>query len=628
MPWAWGPASLCSYQWTGDEPGQQPTPVPAIPPTPPWITNADYQWLYQARRNIGAVPWMQIVIIHDDGVTETDITDYVVRGGIDAWSLILPVLEIGSNDYTLPFCTLKIAEGTAETILGLLRASNEEEDEEKAIVQFYQRVIGSNYRDPVQRWRVEEVSVGTGATIKLNGYLTPALEKHLMADGIYRQGRLFYEDTLEITQGSPGDDLSISASGIDINPNYCEIGKWRIEFTSATEFTISGPGVLTDEGSTDEEYTVSGRDYAESPIRIPADSWSGTASEGAVVEFYTTFTFVENRASTGDQYVNPVWGAYILIIKAGFGPEEIAAGGNFPYSEQTSGMSPPDWMYPDDVELGDETTDLGKGETAIESNWWYYYGVGLNHMGKFCCDKEGTTVLSFINSVLSHVHGSIFARGEGMIDILCLAPPYGETQLNTLNDQYGLLEARAPTLKKHREIKALFGYNHATSEFELSWTEPNGSLVFEQEVPGEPTESSRSDIVKLPGFYAQDQVQVISNLETHLLIHYHGASKTTIDTDVLFGCFIADGLGLPYKFETADIPLTVGNPHLSSPYGYNYDPNTFRVLFYMIDWETLGYIFIRYDEWDGFSEDDQWNTEGWPSDEFRYDLGKGYVYGP
>jgi hypothetical protein len=100
-------------------------------------------------------------------------------------------------------------------------------------------------------------------------------------------------------------ELDINAIGV-LDPDYvtiydsCRLGTWTVEFTSATDYTISGPGVSGVAGDIETDLTIPGM------MQIEAAAWGGTILTGYVMTFKTCISW-EN--------VNPVDALYAIVSR-------------------------------------------------------------------------------------------------------------------------------------------------------------------------------------------------------------------------------------------------------------------------------------------------------------------------
>ena len=72
--------------------------------------------------------------------------------------------------------------------------------------------------------------------------------------------------------------------------NEADIGKWEITFSSATDFTVSGPNCSAKAGSTATDF-YDQTDASDSQIKIASADWSGTPANGDVYGFYVSANF-------------------------------------------------------------------------------------------------------------------------------------------------------------------------------------------------------------------------------------------------------------------------------------------------------------------------------------------------
>jgi hypothetical protein len=67
-------------------------------------------------------------------------------------------------------------------------------------------------------------------------------------------------------------------------------GLWEIAFSSATDFTVTGPNCIAKAGSTESDF-YDQTDATDSQILIATDGWSGTPASGDIYQFYISINF-------------------------------------------------------------------------------------------------------------------------------------------------------------------------------------------------------------------------------------------------------------------------------------------------------------------------------------------------
>ncbi len=72
--------------------------------------------------------------------------------------------------------------------------------------------------------------------------------------------------------------------------NEAYIGKWELTFSSATDFTVSGPNCNAKAGTTASDF-YDQTDATDSQIKIASSDWSGTPASGDIYEFYVSANF-------------------------------------------------------------------------------------------------------------------------------------------------------------------------------------------------------------------------------------------------------------------------------------------------------------------------------------------------
>lgn len=107
-----------------------------------------------------------------------------------------------------------------------------------------------------------------------------------------------YQDPVDWLNSSGSFESSIrwstqtgsgALSGVTVYEG-ASIGQWTVEFTSATNFKVTGPGVFEKVGSTASDF-YDQTDATDSQILIPSANWSGTPSTADVLLFNVAINF-------------------------------------------------------------------------------------------------------------------------------------------------------------------------------------------------------------------------------------------------------------------------------------------------------------------------------------------------
>ena len=331
----------------------------------------------------------------------------------------------------------------------------------------------------------------------------------------------------------------------------CRVGRWNIEFTSDTDYSISGPGISST-GDINSTLTLSGF------IQIPASAWGGLTLEGFKVTFLTGISWVNQNPvqaiydiltanqiesgligsssyfgnkAVGKMYENMSSGATTIKVKVNV-PTLVKTGATLTITE---GATTEDvtistgnntlTSYPPYIQVGvsaltnsysmaaqvelKETASVDTGnelEYTFDNEFTYCNDNSLNI--SLTLDTS-MNVLQALEVISAHFDGFVYQDNWGVHHIYVFkASPAGETlpEINS-NNALKIPDPQIEELDFVNEIIVYYGFDYSDESFLNTITYPatnadNKSLIRNG--------YKRTKELYLPGFYSSVPAQFIA----------------------------------------------------------------------------------------------------------------------
>lgn len=255
------------------------------------------------------------------------------------------------------------------------------------------------------------------------------------------------ESSLSITRVDESTG-SLSEGHISINANYCKIGAWNMEFTSATEYTVKDPGGIIYTGNTTSAFYAG--DSTIYQLTIPTSAWSGTFETGDQIDFSTFCTICYANESTDGNTVP-------LII------ERILT------ENYGAGLSSSEY---DSSALETLKTDYAEFRAGIT------FGNKLS-------------VLKAIEIMLRHINAAISVQNSGVITFTSYKPQPEPASPNALSPTVDIQAVDMDIRTRYRRVTGLYDYSDGEFNKEFSYPYNEGEPHIE---------------VKLPAFTANERI--------------------------------------------------------------------------------------------------------------------------
>ena len=331
----------------------------------------------------------------------------------------------------------------------------------------------------------------------------------------------------------------------------CKVGRWNIEFTSDTDYTISGPGISST-GNINSTLTLPGF------IQIPSSAWGGLILEGYKLSFLTGISWVDensvqaiydlltaNQIGTGligssSYFGNKLVG--MLYERAGSGATAIKIRVNVPTLLKTGAtLTITEGTTTEDIAIstGNDTLNsyppyVQVGVSALTNSYSMAAQVELKQSAavdtgneleytfdnafSYCDDNSlnisltldtAMKVLQALEVISAHFDGFAFQDNWGVYHIHTFkASPAGETlpEINS-NNALKIPDPQIEELDVVNEIIVYYGFDYANESFLYTLTYPATNAENKSFIRNG---YKRTKELYLPGFYSSAPAQFIA----------------------------------------------------------------------------------------------------------------------
>jgi len=309
----------------------------------------------------------------------------------------------------------------------------------------YQGIIASL---PKIKGAIAEITLQDSLKGLLNNQLKANTTKRMITTvSTVLQGSMQIERA-DSTSPSTGN---IPEDSIQVNSAYCTIGSWEIEFTSATEFTVTDPNNVQYSGQTTANFYAG--DSSIYQIKILSSAWSGTWDDGDRITFNT----------------------YCTICKANFGEN----GDKIPHIIEQ--------IITQDFGGALTSSDYDTAAIAQLKSDYYEYRGGISF-------DRSLSVLKAIEILLRHLpNTSVYFLNDGMISFKSHKPTPSPSTPNTLSPDADIIEVELSERQKYQRIVGYWDWDYQNNQFNKKYSYPAEE--------GEPHIE-----VKLPAFTANESI--------------------------------------------------------------------------------------------------------------------------